>query len=151
MLNTEQIKALRQETSISVAECKKALEEAGGDMDKARALLRQQGAAVAGKKADRALGAGTIGSYLHSNGAMGALVVLHSETDFVGGNPEFKAMAADLAMHVAAMMPPTREEFLTQPFIKDPSQTIDHLVKAAVQKFGERIEIGQFTRLDLTV
>ncbi|MBI2482198.1 MAG: elongation factor Ts [Candidatus Vogelbacteria bacterium] len=151
MLNTDQIKALREETSISVAECKKALEEAGGDMDKARALLRERGAVMASKKADRALGAGTVGSYLHANGAMGALVVLHSETDFVGGNPEFKAFAADLAMHVAAMMPPNREEFLGQPFVKDPSQTIDQLIQGAVQKFGERIEIGQFTRLDLTV
>ncbi len=151
MINTDQIKELRGETGISVAECKKALEEAGGDMDKARALLRERGAAVADKKAGRALGAGTVGSYLHSNGAMGALVVLHSETDFVGGNPEFRALAADLAMHAAAMMPGSREEFLAQPFVKDPGRTVDELVKAAVQKFGERIELGQFARLDLSV
>lgn len=150
MINTDQIKELRTETGISVAECKKALEEAGGDMDKARAFLRERGTVMADKKADRELGAGTVGSYLHSNGAMGALVVLHSETDFVGGNPEFKSLAADLAMQVAAMMPANREELLTQPFIKDPSRTVDEMVKTAVQKFGERIEIGQMARLDLT-
>ena len=104
-ISTEAVKALRDKTGISVMQCKKALEEAGGDMEKALVLLRKKGATVAAKKADRTLAAGAIGSYVHTTGAIGAMVMLSCETDFVSNNQEFKDLARDLAMQVAATSP----------------------------------------------
>lgn len=104
-ITTEQIKELRDKTGISVMQCKKALEEAGGDMEKAIIILRKQGAATALKKGDRTMNAGTIAAYIHSNGAVGTMVELGCETDFVSGNSEFKALAYDIAMHIAATNP----------------------------------------------
>lgn len=148
MISTEAIKELRDQTGISVAECKKALEEANGDVAAALGVLKERSAAVAAKKGERNLGAGAVGSYVHATGSLGAMVVLHSETDFVAKNTEFKAAADDLALHLTAMAPTTREEFVAQPFVKNPDQTIDDVVKALIQKFGERIEIGAFARFD---
>lgn len=105
MITTEQIKALRDETGVSVMQCKKALEEAGGDAEKALIILRKKSGEIAAKKADRALGAGTVAAYLHAGGAVGTLVELRCETDFVSGNEEFKKLAYDIAMHVAALNP----------------------------------------------
>lgn len=105
MITTEAVKELRDATGISVMQCKKALEEAGGDREKALVLLRKKGAATAAKKADRELKAGTIGSYTHAGGTIGAMVILSSETDFVSGNEEFKTLARDIAMQVAATAP----------------------------------------------
>lgn len=144
MASAEEIKALREETGLSVMECKKALEEAEGDKEKAISILKERGASVAEKKSGRNLGAGTIASYIHANGTTGSMVELLCETDFVGKNPEFKQIAYDVAMHVAAMKPENSEELLGQPFIKDTSKTIQDLVNGAVQKFGERTEIGRF-------
>src|SRR6185312_11815586 len=96
------IMELREKTGISMMECKKALVEASGDMDKALAILREKSAASAAKKADRELGAGTVGAYVHSNAQVGALVLLSSETDFVSKNEEFVALARDIAMHASA-------------------------------------------------
>lgn len=150
-ISTEQIKELRERTGISLAQCKKALEEVNGDMTKALETLKAQGAAIADKKSSRALGAGKVSAYIHSNGNMGSLVQIHSETDFVAKNPEFRALADDLAMHVAAMNPADLAEFLEQPFIKDPSLTIKDLVQSYIQKFGERIEIARFVRFDTSL
>jgi elongation factor Ts len=100
-----QLKELRDLTGISVMQCKKALEEAGGDMDKAKIILQKKGGEIALKKSDRELGAGTIGSYVHSTGEVAAFVHLSCETDFVSKNPEFVALAKDIAMHVAAQNP----------------------------------------------
>ncbi|OHA42776.1 MAG: elongation factor Ts [Candidatus Taylorbacteria bacterium RIFCSPLOWO2_12_FULL_43_20] len=108
MITTLQIKELRDETGISVMQCKKALEEAGGDKEKALIILRKKSGEAAMKKSDRALGAGVISSYIHGKGTIGAMVELSCETDFVANNDEFKALAYDIAMHVAA----TNPEFL---------------------------------------
>ena len=105
MATTEEIKALRDETGVSIMQCKKALEEAGGDMDKAKVILRKQSAIAATKKADRTLGAGVAAAYVHAGGAVVGAVVLASETDFVSKNEEFIALARDIAMHVAASNP----------------------------------------------
>ena len=99
------IKELRDATGISVMQCKKALEEAGGDMEKALIILKKKSSEVAEKKSDRELGAGTIGAYVHSTHEVAALVILACETDFVGKNEEFQALARDIAMHVAAQNP----------------------------------------------
>lgn len=148
MVSTEQIKELRERTGISLAQCKKALEEAGGDVVKALDLLKAQGAEIADKKASRALGAGTVSCYLHNTGTIGAMVQVNAETDFVAKNVEFKVLADDLAMHIAAMNPADVAELLTQPFVKEPSLTIDALVNQYIQKFGERIDIMRFSRFD---
>lgn len=108
-ITTEQIKALRDETGVSVMQCKKALEEAGGDVEKARVILRKKSGEIAAKKGDRALGSGVVASYVHATGTVGAMVVLSSETDFVSKNEEFRKLAYDIAMHVAAANP----KFLT--------------------------------------
>jgi len=104
-ITTEQVKELREKTGVSIMQCKKALEEAAGDFEKASILLRKKGSEVANKKAGRELHAGTIASYIHSDGRIGVLVELLCETDFVAKNKEFKDLADDIAMHVAAMDP----------------------------------------------
>ncbi len=103
-ISTDIVKELRDRTSVSIMQCKKALEEANGDIDQAEVILRKRSAGAAEKKADRELGAGAIGSYVHEN-TIGSLVLLASETDFVSQNPEFIALARDIAMHVAATNP----------------------------------------------
>ncbi|MFZ2500604.1 MAG: elongation factor Ts [Minisyncoccia bacterium] len=103
-ITTEIIKELRDLTGVSVMQCKKALEEAEGDVKKAEVILQKRSEASAEKKADRTLGAGTIGSYVH-DGAVGAMVLLSCETDFVAKNPDFVALARELAMQVAATGP----------------------------------------------
>lgn len=111
-ITSTQIKQLRDQTGISVMQCKKALEEAGGDMDKALIILKKKRSEAAEKKADRELGAGAIGVYVHNTNEVAAFVKLASETDFVSKNEEFVKLANDIAMHVAAMNPKylTREE-----------------------------------------
>lgn len=105
-ITTEQIKELRDATGgVSVMQCKKALEEAGGDMEKARVILQKKGGEAAAKKSDRELGAGAIGAYAHATNEVAALVQLACETDFVAKNEEFVALARDIAMHVAAQNP----------------------------------------------
>lgn len=149
MITTEQIKALREETGLSIMQCQKALEEAEGDKEKALAILKEKGAAIAAKKADRTLGSGVVASYIHAGDSVGAMVELMCETDFVAKNPEFKAIAKEIAMHIAAMNPADLGELLEQPFIKDSTTTIGGMTHGAVQKFGERTEVGRFTRFSI--
>ena len=104
-ITTEQIKTLRDQTGVSVMQCKKALEETKGDMEKAILVLRKKSGDVAAKKKDRTLGAGAIVAYVHGTGKVAAMVELLAETDFVSGNEEFRAIAHDIAMHVAASNP----------------------------------------------
>lgn len=153
MVTTEDVKALRDATGVSVMQCKKALEDAGGDMEKAKELLREQGAAIAAKKGDRELGAGTVASYIHGGGTIGAMVELLCETDFVAKNDEFQALARDLAMQAAATDDETLEGgaeiFVSQPYIKDTGKTIGDLVQDAIQKFGERTEVGRIVKFTI--
>ena len=149
MITLEQIKELREETGLSIMQCQKALEEAGGDKSRALEILKAKGAEIAGKKSERILGAGTVVSYIHSGDTVGVLLELLSETDFVAKNPDFKAVAKDIAMHAAAMNPLNTEELLSQPFIKDPSKSISDLINNTMQKFGERTEIGRFARFSI--
>ncbi len=100
------IKELRDKTGgVSVMQCKKALEEAGGDMDKALVIIQRASKSAALKHADRTLGAGVISSYIHSTGMVGTMVILSCETDFVSRNDDFKMLARDIAMHIAASDP----------------------------------------------
>lgn len=103
-ISTETLKTLRDKTGVSIMQCKKALEESGGDMEQAEVILRKRSGAAADKKSDRELGAGAVASYLHG-GEIGAMVLLSSETDFVARNEEFSALAREIAMQVAATNP----------------------------------------------
>ncbi len=115
-ITTDVIKELRELTSVSVMQCKKALEEADGDIEKAKIILRKISASIASKKADRTLGAGVAVAYTHAGGAVVGAVVLACETDFVSKNEEFQKLAYDIAMHVAAMNP----QFRSRDDIKEP-------------------------------
>ncbi len=115
MVTTEDIKKLRDITGVSVMQCKKALEEAGGDAEKALVILRKKSSDIAAKKSDRALGAGSVATYIHNTGTVGAMALLSSETDFVSNNADFKKLAYDIAMHVAASNP----EFLKKEDISE--------------------------------
>ena len=140
------IKQLREETGLSFAQIKKALDEASGDVEKAREVLRSYSVAQAEKKADREVTAGTVASYVHSTGNMGSMVVLGCETDFVGSNPEFRSMAADIAMHVCAMNPTDEADLMSQPFVKNGDITMEGYIQSGVQKFGENIKLKSFSR-----
>ncbi|MEK7480084.1 MAG: elongation factor Ts [Patescibacteria group bacterium] len=118
-ITTETIKSLREQTGVSVMQCKKALEEAGGDMEKAKVILRKQSSAIASKKSDRTLGAGIVAAYTHAGGSVVGAVVLACETDFVSKNEEFGKLAYDIAMHVAAMNP----QFRTRDDVKEEDLT----------------------------
>ncbi len=170
MVDTDQIKKLRDKTGISVMQCKKALEDANGDEEKALAFLRERGVEISEKKKTRTLGSGVIEAYVHAGSKVGVLLELLCETDFVARNEEFKALAEDISMHIAAMNPSSVSPdgdsssvennggdatdddsgpLLAQPFIKDPSLSVDDRLRQAIQKFGEKIEVGRFTRYAL--
>lgn len=101
----EEVKKLRELTDAPMMDCKKALVEANGDMEKAKAVLQERGAAQAQKKAERVANEGLVASYIHAGGKIGVLVEVNSETDFVARNPKFGELARDIAMHIAAMSP----------------------------------------------
>jgi elongation factor Ts len=129
-ITTDLIKSLRDQTGVSVMQCKKALEEAGGDIEKALVLLRKHSSEMASKKSDRTLGAGTVAAYIHSGGAVGAMVELSCETDFVSKNEEFKKLAYEIAMQVAAANP----EFMKYDDVSDDAKI------AAREVFTKEIE-----------
>ncbi len=129
-ISTEVIKQLRDATGVSIMQCKKALEEAGGDIEKAHVILQKYSKAAADKKSDRELGSGTVASYIHQGGSVGVLVELGCETDFVAKNEIFQALAKDIAMHIAALAP----EFLRKEDLK-PEDTIK-----AKEVFAEETE-----------
>ena len=157
--NTELIKQLRELTSAGVMDCKRALEESDGDVSKAEKLLKDQGIASAAKKASRETDQGVIETYVHSGGRIAAIVEVNCETDFVARTDEFSSLAHDIAMQIAAMDPSTvggdepeanaEESLLLQPFIKDPSKSIQDLINETVGKLGENIRVRRFQRFSL--
>ena len=163
-VKTEAIRALRETTGAGIMDCKRALEEADGDPEKAIEILSERGMAVAAKKASRETNEGLVESYVHSGGRIGAMVELNCETDFVARTDEFKSLAHDLAMQVAAMSPtfvdsqeiPEGEEhdpqqacLLQQPFIRDHTKTVQDLMNEAVGKLGENVRVRRFARFSL--
>lgn len=148
-ITTELIKELRDSTGISIIQCRNALIEAEGDMKKALAILKKTSSEIALKKADRLLGSGYIHAYVHGEGKIGAMVELLCETDFVAKNEVFKILAKEIAMQIAATEPKDVQALLQEPFIKNPEIKVVSLVEEAVQKTGERIEIGRFARFEL--
>lgn len=141
------LKQLRNETGISIAECRKALKEANDDIKKAKEILKQKGIEGAAKKEDRQTSQGLIESYIHQNGKIGVMVELLCETDFVARTEDFKKLAHEIAMQIAAMNPEDADKLLLQEYIKDQSLTIKDLVKQTIAKLGENIVIKRFCRL----
>ena len=163
-VTVEEIKALRELTGAGIMDSKKALEEAGGNIEKAEDLLRQQGIASAAKKANRATNQGVVESYIHSGGRIGAMVELNCETDFVARTDDFQSLANNLAMQIAAMSPTYVDEsdvpdgesadtsqdcLMQQPFIRDPSMTVQDVVSETVGRLGENIRVRRFKRFSL--
>ena len=140
------IKQLRDETGVSIADIKQALEESKNDTKKAKELLREWGLKKAVKKGDRVTEQGIVSAYIHGNGNVGALVSLACETDFVARTDDFKNLAKEVAMQVAAMNPKDTEELIKQAYIRDPKVTIEELIKQSIAKLGENIQVKSFSR-----
>ncbi len=145
-ISIEQIKKLREQTGASVIECRKALQGGKGDGEKAKEILKENLSGLINKKSQEEAKEGLIEVYLHVNGKIGALLELNCQTDFVAKNSEFKTLAHDLAMQIAATNPVNVEVLLTQLFIKDPNKTIGNLIDEHIAKMKENIKISRFVR-----
>lgn len=129
-------------------EAKRALEDAGGDYSKALDLIRERGLAKAEKKSERHAAAGLLEAYVH-NGRVGVLLEIHCETDFVAKTKEFRELAHEIAMQIAAMDPVDVHDLLLQPYIKDQSLTVGDIIKQAIAKLGENIKVERFVRYEI--
>ena len=130
MVDINLLKKLRNETSVSLADCRKALEETRNDYKKALGILKKSGLEKAAKKAERETSQGIIGSYIHQNGRVGVLVEVLCETDFVALTDEFKNLVHEIGMQIAAMNPKDVPSLLKQEYIRDPKETMDLVVKS---------------------
>lgn len=145
----ELLKKLRNETQVSIADCRRALEETDNNYEKAKDWLRHHGIEKAEKKSERETSQGVIDCYIHQNGRVGAMVEILCETDFVARTEEFKKLAREIAMQVAAMNPKDVDTLLKQEYIRDSSKTIESLIKESIAKIGENIKINKFSRIEL--
>jgi elongation factor Ts len=174
-ITAAQVKALRDLTGAGIMECKRALEQTGGNLERAQDILKQQGLAKAEKKAGRAALQGVVEPYIHAGGRIGAIVEVNCETDFVARTSDFRTLAHDLAMQIAATSPryvseeeiaeadfaTLEREFgdrkraleavslLDQPFIKDPKFSVRELIKSQIGKLGENIVVRRFARFEV--
>lgn len=163
-ISTAAIKELRDKTSAGIMECKKALFDAGGDIEKAIEALRQRGLALAEKKANRVASQGLIEAYIHPGGRIGTIVEVNCETDFVARTDEFKELAHNLVLQITAMSPqfispgeippeidvePQVACLLLQPFIKDSSKTVQDIITETIARVGENIKVRRFARFEL--
>jgi len=168
VITMDDIKVLREKTSCGVIDCKKALEEAKGDMTQAEKILQKRGLELAAKKSDRVAKEGRVEAYVHMGNKMVAVVEVNCETDFVARNEDFIKFSKDVAMHIAAMNPKFIGEknipaevlsaavdkdvflkekcLLNQPYVKDPKVTIQDLLNSLVAKMGENIFVSRFSR-----
>jgi elongation factor Ts len=147
MVTIDQVKQLREETAVSVQDCRKALEESGGDLVKAKEILKKWGKDLAAKKASRGTEQGAIASYIHPNKKIGVLLEVACETDFVARSSDFQNLTHELCLQIAA----TREEVSLpeQPWIKDPTKTVKDLISDYISKTGENIVVKRFTRYEI--
>lgn len=164
-ISTAMVKELREASGAGVMDCRRALEEAAGDLKKAKEILREKGIAAAAKRSDRDANQGVVESYIHGNGRVGVLLELNCETDFVANTEDFRGLARSIAMQIAAMNPQVisvadregkdiegKDEevvLLSQPYIRDGSQSIQTLVNETIAKTGENIRINRFVRYEL--
>ncbi len=142
------VQKLREATGAGMMDCKRALVDAGGDLDKAKALIMERGLVKAEKKADRATGAGILESYIHNN-RVGVMLDLRCETDFVVRSEPFRTLAHELAMQIAAMSPVDNVGLLAQPYVRDPGLSVDSYIKSVIAKVGENIRVERFCRYEL--
>lgn len=147
-ISLDLLKKLRQETSAGVSDCRQALEDANGDLSKAKKLLTERGLEKAAKKEGKETGQGIVESYVHA-GKIGVLVELRCETDFVARTDEFKNLAHEVALQIASMNPKDTKELLAGTYIRDTSVTIEGFVKLTIAKVGENITVARFVRLEL--
>ena len=163
-VSTEAIKQLRERSGAGIMDCKRALEEAQGVIEEAEKLLAAKGLAAATKKAERVAEQGLVETYIHAGGKLGAMVEVNCETDFVARTDEFKTLAHEIAMQVAAMDPqyvsqddmsedstdvPEEVCLLNQAFIRDPERTIQDLVTETIARTGENIKVRRYARFEL--
>jgi len=163
-ISTEIIKELRDKTGAGVMDCKNALTEALGDLEKACEILNKRGIAIAQKKSNRVANSGLIETYVHLGGKIGVMLEINCETDFVARTDEFKNLAHDIALQIAAMSPqyinsdeipagveedPTTVCLMSQPFIKDPAKNIQDIITETIAKVGENIKVRRFARFEL--
>ncbi len=156
------VRDLRDETGAGIMDCKEALEKSDGDMEKAIQALREKGVASATKRVGKDTNEGVIETYLHTGGRVGAMVELGCETDFVARTEEFRKLAHDICMQVAAMgpvyveadeieegddRPPAQIVLMLQPYIKNSSSSVGEMVRELAGKVGENIKVVRFTRL----
>ncbi|MEZ4479681.1 MAG: translation elongation factor Ts [Dehalococcoidia bacterium] len=164
-VTTALIKELREATGAGVMDAKRALDETAGDLKKAAAIIREKGIAAAAKRSERETSQGVVESYIHGGGRIGVVVELNCETDFVANTADFRQLAKDVAMQIAAMNPkyvsveertaddegsPDAEvALMAQPFIREPGKTIGDLVKDVVARTGENVRVRRFARFEL--
>ncbi len=148
MISIDQIKQLRGLTGASIAECKKALEKSKGDINKARQVLKRLGQDFARKRTGKETEEGVIDSYIHAGKKLGVLLELNCESDFVARSDDFKKLAHELCLQIAAFL---QEDIplLEQPWVKDQNKTVKDLIDEYIAKFGENIIIKRFSRYEL--
>lgn len=147
-VNINNVKRLKDLTGVGLTDAKAALEEAKGDFNKALEAMRQKGLTRAERRGEREARAGVIGTYNH-NGRIGVLVEVNCETDFVARNEFFTNLVKDLTLHIAASEAQDVNALLTEPFVKNPAQTVGDYVKEHNAKLGENIVIRRFSRMVL--
>ena len=158
---TADVVKLRKATGAGMMDCKNAMTDAEGNFDRAVEIIREKGKLIASKRADRESSEGVVLAKASEDKSFGAILSLNCETDFVAKNDEFVKLARDIAMHATATNPQfLRSEdvspglevvaLLDQPFIKNPEVTVKNLIEQAIQKFGEKIEIGKFVRYSIS-
>ena len=153
----EDIRALRQETGAGVMDVKRALEDAAGDLGQARELLRDRGLEISRKRVGRETREGLVEAYMHPGRPLGALLELQCETDFVARTEEFKSLAHDIVMHIAAMAPERIRDdeegegpaLLGQQWFRDASLTVQEVIQQTMARVGENIQVRRFCRFEI--
>lgn len=148
MVSVDNIKKLREATGAGIADCRQALEEAGGDIDKAAEILKKRGLEKAVKKLERETHQGRVFSYVHA-GRIGVVVALLCETDFVAKTQEFTNLGKEITLQIASMNPKNVAGLMKQEYIRDPQVTVGDMIKSVIGKLGENIKVGEFSRIAL--
>jgi len=149
VIGIRQIKNLREETGVSITECKKALEKAKGNFDLAKEILKKLGREFAQKQSEREVKEGLIATYLHPDEQIGVILELNCETDFVARSEDFQKLAHELCLQIAAMAPSDINSLINQPWIKDETKIIKDFIESYIAKLGENIIIKRFTRYEI--
>ena len=144
-INIEDIKKLREKTGAGVSDCREALEESDGNLNRAEEILQKKGIEKAAKKTDREVKAGAVFSYVHHTGRLGSMVAVACETDFVAKTDDFLKLGKGLAMQVAAARPQTVENLLDGEYIRDPARKVSDVIKEVIGKLGENVQVVDFS------